>query len=120
MGVAVTTDCVYQSSATSPALAGGRQDDEVIVVVNGFPIVNQFVHLGVDVETLVIDNSTSTVATAWDLTDGILQADSASAPTGAFEVLSTEGAGPDQDFGWNRKRFTKRGDRDTDRCHRFR
>ena len=75
------------------SLAGGRQDDEVIVVVDGFPVANQFVNLGVDVETLVIDNSTNTVATAWDLTDGILEADDAVSPAGAFEVLSTAGAG---------------------------
>ncbi|MEM8678134.1 MAG: hypothetical protein AAGF97_02160, partial [Planctomycetota bacterium] len=74
------------------AIAGGRQDDEVVVVINGFPIANQFVNLGVDVETLVVDNSTSTVATAWDLTDGILEADNADTPMGAFEVLSSDGA----------------------------
>jgi len=86
-----TVTIVELSDDTS--VDGNTGQDEVIVVVDSFPVANQFDALGVSVETLTVDNRQNTTGTAWALVDRELTADNGAAPTGnPIPVLSALGA----------------------------
>ncbi len=71
---------------------GGDNEDTLTVDIDGFPTANQFVDLNLDVETLVVDNSDSTRATAWVSKAGLLTA--ATIPGGLpVDVIGTDGVG---------------------------
>ena len=83
---------------------GGDQDDTVTVVIDGFPTADQFANLGLDVETLVVDNTmkadaANTDSVAWSLVDDILGADVVAAnppsplpPATPFAIMDASGA----------------------------
>ena len=78
-------------SAASSLNGEAGADDSVTVAFSGAPVANQFANLGMNVETLLIDNSPNSSAVAWRVTDGVLFADSV--PSGSeFQVLPTTGA----------------------------
>ncbi|MCP3988256.1 MAG: hypothetical protein GY724_04215, partial [Actinomycetia bacterium] len=70
---------------------GGDGDDMVELRILGYPTDGQYTDLNLDIETLVVDNHTSSQPTAWVLTDGTLTADKI--PTeGVIQVASSDGA----------------------------
>ncbi|MCP3938810.1 MAG: hypothetical protein GY708_25965, partial [Actinomycetia bacterium] len=84
------------SLGDTTVVGGGDGEDTALIVIatppNGFPTANQYTDLRLDIETLVVDNHTSSQATAWVLRDGILTADKIPAE-GPIAVTSSEGAG---------------------------
>ena len=90
-------DFIVNALAEATRVAGGDNEDTVKVFIPDLPTADQFTNLGVDIETLIVDNSTSTIPTAWDLTDAELAADQLVgvplAPAGSpVDVLIAEGA----------------------------
>ncbi|MHC4507326.1 MAG: FG-GAP-like repeat-containing protein, partial [Planctomycetota bacterium] len=74
-------------------VSGATGEDTLTVVIEGFPLADQFITLNLDVETLVVDNSNNTLeAVAWTLRNGeVLEADTIPG-TSSISVINTEGA----------------------------
>ncbi|MCG8651841.1 MAG: hypothetical protein MI861_18525, partial [Pirellulales bacterium] len=76
--------------------SGGRDDDSAVISIAGVPTSDQFNHLRLDTEQLVVDNTTNSASVAWTLTDLSLIADEriGDVPAGSpVQVLSTDGVG---------------------------
>ncbi|HUS95624.1 MAG TPA: hypothetical protein VMX97_02675, partial [Hyphomicrobiaceae bacterium] len=95
-------DDIYALAIASQAdtnVAGGNNEDELFVPIAGFPVADSFTRLNIDIETLIIDNSSyggnpTDVAVTWTQQDGdLLKARELGQPESSnFEVISTQGA----------------------------